>query len=112
MSATAPIAHYDAHVGPTAEELARRARMAEIRTKLKELVVIRREVKAAWHLNHAGPEHKQVKAALRVKYGLSPTSYGDESPWRDYKRQATTDLHIELAKLRGKVHLVAPKEPA
>jgi len=103
------------HTGPTAEELARRARCRELRELIRAEAAKRRMIKAAYRLPHGSPENKAAMAAARVALGLTAHVYDWNAhavPGRDYWRSHVTDLHVELANLRGKVHLTAAKSPS
>lgn len=101
------------HIAPTAEELARRARCRELRELIRKEAGDRRLIKAAYRLPHGGPEHKAAMAAVRAHLGIDPKHVFEYNwhcqPGRDYGRSCITELHVELASLRGKVHLTAAK---
>lgn len=100
------------HTGPTAEELARRARCRDLRDLIRKAAQERRMIKAAYRLPHGGAENKAAMAAARVALGLTAYVYDWNAhaiPARDYGRSGVTDLHVELARLRGKEHLTQPK---
>jgi hypothetical protein len=114
MSAT--LTNPETHTGPTAAELARRARCRELRELIRKEAGDRRIVKAAYRLPHGSPENKAAMAAARVALKIDPKYVGPWNehaiPGRDYGRSYVTELHVELATLRGKQHLTAPKLPA
>lgn len=96
----------------TVEEIARRARMTELRTLIAKESGDRRLIKSAWRMNHSSDQFKAELARLRPMLGI--TKYYDwqgNVPYRNYGRSYVTELHIELAKLRGKVHLTPKKAP-
>ena len=103
------------HVAPTAEELARRARCRELRVIIAKEAADRRMIKAAYRLPHGSPENKAAMAAARVALGFTAHVYDYNAhcvPDRDHGRASVTRWHVELANLRGKVHLTAAKSPA
>lgn len=87
------------HVGPTAEELAKRARIRELRDKIAELARYRTAMNRAFRLPHQSPEWA---TALHALHGLHATLSCID---RRDKRDTITWLHCELADLRGKTHL-------
>jgi hypothetical protein len=100
------------HIGCTAEELARRAEIAELRQKIREEAAYRRMIKEAYRLPHGSPENQAAMAAARITLGLTKHVYSWNAhaiPSRDHGRGYVTQLHIELAELRGKVHLTPRK---
>lgn len=86
------------HVGPTAEELAKRARIRELRDQIAELARYRTAMNRAFRLPHNSPEWA---AALQAIHGLHVTLACIDRRW---KRGQITALHCELASLRGKTH--------
>ena len=86
----------------TAEEIAKRERLAELKREIAKLVLIRLRVKAIYRMNHSSAEFGQAKAAYRQEVGI-PTFY-DDMPDRWHMKSAITAMHIESATLRGKVH--------
>lgn len=101
------------HVGPTAEELARRQRCRDLRDLIRAAAENRRAIKAAYRLPHGSDDNKAAMAALRTRLGIDMRYVG---PWnahaipsRNDGRFEITQLHVELAHLRGKEHCTAPK---
>lgn len=94
------------HVGPTAEELAKRTRVRELRTKIAEHARYRTAMNRAFRLPHRSPEWS---AAVDAAGALVPaySRFGPHHTWahRRYDRDTITWLHCELANLRGKKHL-------
>lgn len=86
------------HVGPTVEELARRARCRELRTEIAKLADFRARVNRAYRLPHAGDAHRDALTAIMVQDRLV------YRPARRAMRWQITELHVELAALRGKRH--------
>jgi hypothetical protein len=86
------------HVGPTAEELAKRARIRELRAKIAELARYRTAMNRAFRLPHNSPEWA---TALRALHGLHATLSCID---RRDQRWKITAYHQELASLRGKCH--------
>jgi hypothetical protein len=82
----------------TAEERARRNRIVELRLQIAELARYRTAMNRAFRLPHLSDEWA---AALRVIGYQTPNGY----VMRRDKRDTLTRLHVELADLRGKVHL-------
>ena len=106
MSATLVIPEH--HIGLTAEELQKRARVRELRDLIRKEARDRTVIKTAYRLPHRSPEHKAAMAAVRAHLGIDPKITFEWNwhcqPNRDYGRAWITELHIELATLRGKVH--------
>lgn len=91
------------HVGPTAEELAKRARIRELRAEIAELARYRTAMNRAFRLPHNSPEWA---TALHALHGLHATLAGID---RRHNRDVITWKHVELADLRGKLHLASAR---
>ncbi len=87
-----------AHVGPTAEELVRRARRRELREQIAKLAIFRTQVNRAYRLPHGSDAFVAALTAAGATEGFNFL------PERACMRWYITELHIELAHLRGKVH--------
>jgi hypothetical protein len=91
------------HVGPTAEELAKRARIRELRAEIATLARYRTAMNRAFRLPHRSAEW----AAAVNAAGALLTGYSPDHTWADrrHNRDVLTTRHVALATLRGKQHL-------